>query len=109
MSGEAQTPSAAVTAFIEGVCGFKLNGGQRNMIRGLYDSVPSSPYTIASLPFRPANILGCLANNQLTRTNVQVSRGMHRTDVHRRSSGVVSSGTPWGGTPTSVDGSPKGP
>lgn len=109
MRGEAKTPGAAVTAFVENVCGFKLNEWQRNMIRGVYDSAPSSPYTIASAPFRPANKSAGLANKWLTRTNVQVGRGMRQDGIHRCSSEAVPQGTPWGGTPTSVDGSPKGP
>ncbi len=108
MRGWPKTPDAALIAFSEHM-GLSLNEWQRNVIRGLYDCGSSSPYTIASTPFRPANNLGPIANSRAMVAYAQLSRGTTRNATHQRSSEAVSTGTPWGGTPTCVDGSPKGP
>lgn len=108
MRGWPKTPDAALIAFSEHM-GLSLNEWQRNVIRGLYDCRSSSPYTIASAPFRSANNLGPIANSRAMVVYAQLSRGTTRNATHQRSSEAVPMGTPWGGTPTCVDGSPKGP
>lgn len=108
MRDSSKTADAALIAFSEHM-GLSLIEWQRNVIHGLYDGGSSSPYTIASAPFCPANTLGHIANNRMTRAYAQVSRGIPRNAEHHRSPGSVLPGTPWGGTPTCVDGSPKGP
>lgn len=108
MRGWSKTPDAALIAFSEHM-GLSLNEWQCNVIRGLYDCGSSSPYAIASSPIRPANNLGLIANASAMVGYAQVSRGTTRVATHQCSSGAVPTGTPWGGTPTCVDGSPKGP
>lgn len=58
---------------------------------------------------RTANISSRIANIELSSANMQVNGGITQSARRYCRSAAVSTGTPWGGTPTCVDGSPKGP